>query len=471
MNKRPATRLMLAVASLLFTPISAFAADSPSPAEKSKLIEPAAKPAIAKPSDALVSKSKDGKQAEVKQVEAKITDAKENISQTPAGRPINDLKVTPGALTAPKTGSMPRAGVTPAVEGQSSAADPLEEKVRVLLQDKLGKDGEVVLRVSPDTPVAKAETSPTARGRVAAAKTTERTKSGDTSADATAQHGADPSDRHGMDSSRSALSGDAKNLVGSLKVSSDVSKQAAMHHNALSDQHQPWDWSGSRGPHNWGRLDPSYSTCSSGKMQSPPSITEQEPIAAIGPAMPALNWQHQGFNWSRQGPLWTANLAGNSQSSFRGEMFSLDSIQFRFPGEPFIGKKAPAGAVHLIHRHGTRFLIIAVPLEIDDRSPRNPAISTLLRRFPFDSNEKLSWTGLQIDARSLLPSPMQAAVLFSGSLSHPPCTESVLWLLAQRSLSVPRAQLIELSTLLGEGVRPQQALNGRPVLGLHSNNP
>jgi carbonic anhydrase len=206
-------------------------------------------------------------------------------------------------------------------------------------------------------------------------------------------------------------------------------------------------------------------------MQSPPSITEQEPIAAIGPAMPALNWQHQGFNWSRQGPLWTASLAGNSKSSFRGEMFSLDSIQFRFPGEPFIGKKAPAGAVHLIHRHGTRFLIIAVPLEIDDRSPRNLAISTLLRRFPLDPSEKLSWTGLQIDARLLLPNPMQAAVLFSGSLSHPPCTESVLWLLAQRSLSVPRAQLIELSTLLGEGVRPQQALNGRPVLGLHSTNP
>jgi len=497
MNKRPATRLMLAVASLLFTPISAFAADSPSPAEKSKLIEPAAKPAIAKPSDALVSKSKDNKQAdnrqadnkqaEAKPVDAKApelkpalskaadtksadakavgvrpVDAKADAAQTPSGRPINDLKVMPGAPPVQKSGAVPKSGVAPAAEGQSVAVDPLEEKVRGLLQDKLGKDGEVVLRVSPDTPAGKSETTP-GKGRVVATKTTEKQKDGDDAAGA--------STRPGADASKQSPVGEDKDVAGRSKGSADASLNAGMNSSSMSGQHQPWDWSGPRGPQAWGRLDPSYSMCSTGKIQSPPSIAEQQVVGATGPALPALTWQMQGFNWSRQGPLWTAHLEGNSRSMFRGEMFSLDSIQFRFPGEPFVGEKAPAGAVHFIHRQGNRLLIIAVPIEIDAKAQRNAAISTLLRRFPFDSTEKLSWMDMQMDPQLLLPMPMQSAVLFTGSLSYPPCTESVLWLLAHQSLTLPKAQWTELSRLLGEGARPQQALNGRPVLGLRANKP
>ncbi|NBP41091.1 MAG: hypothetical protein EBV34_22230 [Betaproteobacteria bacterium] len=131
-----------------------------------------------------------------------------------------------------------------------------------------------------------------------------------------------------------------------------------------------------------------------------------------------------------------------------------------------MGKKAPAASVHLIHRQANRLLIIAVPIEIDDQSPRNPAIASLLRRFPFEPTEVLSWAGLQLDPQALLPDTMQSALLFHGSLSYPPCTESVLWLLAQRPLSLPKAQWTELSRLIGEGARPLQALNGRPVLRL-----
>ena len=500
MNKRPATRLVLAVVYLLFTPVSAFAADSPSPAEKSKLIEPTAKPAIAKPSDALVSKSKDNKQADNKQVEAKPVDAKApelkpalskaadtksvdakaagarpvdakaDAAQTPSGRPINDLKVMPGAPPVQKSVAVPKSGVASTIEGQSVAVDPLEEKVRGLLQDKLGKDGEVVLRVSPDTPTGKSETTP-GKGRVVATKATEKPKHGDEGAGTSARQGTETADRQTRDRPGTALMGDVKNDLSNSKEASHAAKHPVMRGSVSSDQQHPWDWSGPLGPQAWGRLDPSYATCSIGRMQSPPTIGEQHVIGAVAPALPALTWQVQGFNWSRQGPLWTAHLEGNSRSMFRGEMFSLDSIQFRFPGEPFVGEKAPAGAVHFIHRQGNRLLIIAVPIEIDAKAQRNAAISTLLRRFPFDSTEKLSWMDMQMDPQLLLPMPMQSAVLFTGSLSYPPCTESVLWLLAHQSLTLPKAQWTELSRLLGEGARPLQALNGRPVLGLRANKP
>ncbi|NBT82100.1 MAG: hypothetical protein EBT56_10825 [Betaproteobacteria bacterium] len=61
---------------------------------------------------------------------------------------------------------------------------------------------------------------------------------------------------------------------------------------------------------------------------------------------------------------------------------------------------------------------------------------------------------------------MRSAFLFSGSLSFPPCTENVLWLLAKESIILTRSQFVELASLMGKGSRPLQPLNGRPVLRL-----
>lgn len=465
MNKRLAASLTLGMTSLMLSLFPVQAAESPASPDKAKLIEPVAKPMIAKPSDALASKSKDGKQQESKQSEGRQPDGKQpesksqstptaatpsppvlnsspngaaatpaGMMQTPSGRAINDLKVMPGALSAPKA-----APSQSSPSAQTPSLDPLEDKVRVLLQDKLGKDGEVVLRVSPDTPLAKSESPNTAKARAATSKTSESPKGGE---DTTI-----------------------------LKTGSDVAKPSGAQGPGVIGQHKPWDWSGPLGPQAWSRLDPAYASCSNGNSQSPPLIAEQQMISSTGPALPQLSWQPQGFRWTRQGPLWTAVLNSGSRSVFRGESFDLESIQFRFPGEPFVGKKAPPGAVHLIHRQGSRVLIIAVPIEIDDMASRNTVFATLVRRFPFDSSETLSWTGLQIDPGLLLPNPMSSAVLFAGSLSYPPCTESILWLITNGSIKLPRTQLNEVSKLLGEGGRPLQPLNGRPVLAIGSAKP
>ncbi|MBM3338379.1 MAG: hypothetical protein FJY62_00095 [Betaproteobacteria bacterium] len=434
MKKCLAAKLAIASASLVLVLTTVHAADNPSPSEKAKPINPVAKPAIAKPSDALVPKTKDG-----------ANQATPAASQTPAGRPINDLKVMTGSPNTPKASATPAVSnvqapstPSPATGNAASAADPLEEKVRNLLQDRLGKDGEVVLRVSPDTPVGKSESG--------SAATSPKNRSG-----ASAPVGS------AAEASKSAAA------VQSTKPASEpIASDAAL---------KPWDWKGPRGPEAWGRLDPSYAACSSGKMQSPPLMLESQIIPSMGPALPDMHWKPQGFHWTHQGPLWTARLDAGSSSNFRGQSFALEAIQFRIPGEPFIGDKPPAGSIHFIHRLEGRFLIIAVSVEIDDKAARQPAINSLLRRFPFDTSESLNWKGLTVDPQALLPKPVRAGVLFSGSLSHPPCTESALWLLAQNSIAVPRAQWTELAKLLGEGARPLQPAHGRPFIRIRGLKP
>ena len=438
MNKGFIARLLAASLLLTYVLAPARAADSAGVPEKSKAIE-VAKPAIAKPTDALAPKAKDGKQAEVLQPSGKSI-AADAVTTTPAmvpgGRPINDVKVMPGALSAnsasPKGGQRaalaPPAGNTqvqsPPSASQATTSDPLEERIRGLLKEKLGTEGEVLLRVSPDSPLAKSEASVTAATRVREQPTASR---------------------------------DAPQPVSQRQ---DVAMKS-------SEGHQfPWDWFGSRGPMTWGRLDPAYLACSGGSLQSPPEINEQQVLVSIGPSMPQVSWQEQGFQWRRQGPLWTANLDGRSRTEFRGETFSLEAIQFRFPGEPFVGKQRPEGSVHLIHREDKRMLIIAVPIEIDDRVPSHEAIRALLQRFPFEPTDAVDWAGFRMNPKHLLPASLRSAFLFSGSLSFPPCTENVLWLLAKESIILTRSQFVELASLMGKGSRPLQPLNGRPVLRL-----
>ncbi len=53
---------------------------------------------------------------------------------------------------------------------------------------------------------------------------------------------------------------------------------------------------------------------------------------------------------------------------------------------------------------------------------------------------------------------------YSGSLSSPPCTESVTWVLFKNPISISPAHLAVLSNLEGINNRPLQPLNGRQVL-------
>lgn len=455
----------------------ASATDNVALPDKANHVSPLNKPVISKPTDALVSKEKEsGKLDQTKS--AKVVPSES--TQTPSGRVINDLRVVPSGAYSPGVttesapsksqvaapssrppgGDSPKAvaAPTPAVpastsaasatlsaavssgstSSQSPAADPLEEKVRSLLQERLGKDGEVIIRVSPDSPIEKSD------GATRSAST--RARIGSVTSEVSKTDG-----------------GKAQESASNPSRSQGAANESL--------EMRPWDWRGLRGPAAWGRLDPSYGACSSGKMQSPPSILESQVIPITGPILPQLYWKQHAFAWAQLGPLWVANLESGSSTVFRGQPYALEAIQFRVPGEPFIGDKPPAASIHFVHRLESRYFVISVPIRIDDQAVRNPGITSLLQRFPFDRTDKLTWSGLALDPQTLLPKQIRSGIFFSGSLSYPPCTESVLWFLAQPSVSLPTSQWAELSRLLGEGGRPPQPLNGRPVLSVFGGTP
>ena len=472
MRNGSCVRISIGCVSMMLLCSVVAAADSTGSIEKVKPLEIGSKPSIAKPADTLSPKSKGADKGPESQAvatpPASSTSTQSPASvlsgptpsltpgttstgataatpnQTPSGRMINDVRVgiNPSVATPSQTSTKP-------TNPPASSADPLEAQVRGLLQEKLGREGEVLLRVSPDTPAGKTDPSLSVGGKTLATKK-----------DGSNASGTKLPEKNVMDYPTSAAQSKAQteptSAAAELKPKANMSSNPAY----------VWDWVGTRGPQAWGRLDPSYALCSSGELQSPPRISEDSVIESMSPSSPRLSWVPQTFAWSRFGPLWTANLAGGSKTEFRGESYALESIQFRFPGEPFVGNEEPLGSIHFIHRLGSRFLVLAIPIEVAAGAKRNAAISILLRRFPFDESDTVSWDGLTLDWSDVINANLRTAIVFSGSMSHPPCTESVIWFVSRRPLVLPEDQLLELTKLLGSGRRPAQALNRRPVLGI-----
>jgi len=61
---------------------------------------------------------------------------------------------------------------------------------------------------------------------------------------------------------------------------------------------------------------------------------------------------------------------------------------------------------------------------------------------------------------------------YEGSLTQPPCTEGVRWLVSPSTLPVPRTLMNQLKVMNGgENSRPLQSLGGRGVALLQPNSP
>ena len=68
----------------------------------------------------------------------------------------------------------------------------------------------------------------------------------------------------------------------------------------------------------------------------------------------------------------------------------------------------------------------------------------------------------QVDPEQLLP-PEHGYYTYDGSLTAPPCTEGVRWIVLKTALEVSPAQVARLMQLFPNNARPVQPLNGRVV--------
>lgn len=217
-----------------------------------------------------------------------------------------------------------------------------------------------------------------------------------------------------------------------------------------------WSYAGEGAPANWSKLRPDYATCGNGKRQSPIDIrdgirVDLEPIK--------FDYKPTQFRIIDNGHTIQVDVGAGSTISVMGRQFELVQLHFHRPAEERINGKAYDMVVHLVHKDLDNHLaVVAVLLE---KGSENPLIQTLWNNLPLEVGQDVV-PSVAIDLNGLLPENRDYWT-YMGSLTTPPCTEDVLWMVLKQPLQVSSEQVSIFSRLYRNNARPVQPSNDRLI--------
>jgi carbonic anhydrase len=115
---------------------------------------------------------------------------------------------------------------------------------------------------------------------------------------------------------------------------------------------------------------------------------------------------------------------------------------------------------HFVHAHASGALAVVGALMVAGKP--NPVFSKIIATMPTHEGETVK-ADPAINPNGLLPGRL-AYYRYPGSLTTPPCSETVEWLLLTDPLQVADADIAGFAKLYGMNARPAQKANRRAVL-------
>jgi len=227
---------------------------------------------------------------------------------------------------------------------------------------------------------------------------------------------------------------------------------------APPESHQiHWGYSGEGGPANWGKLSGDYALCGSGLNQSPINLT-----GFVEAELPPLTFNYAGMAVEilNNGHTVQANYHPGSNLVVDGRIFHLKQFHFHAPSENLLNGKSYALEAHFVHADDDGDLAVVAVLFTEGEA--NRTLGLLWDQLPQAGSSEI--LAAQVRATDLLPEDRDY-YRFNGSLTTPPCSQGVIWLVMKQTLPVSTEQVKRFSRLLGgPNNRPVQPLNARMVL-------
>lgn len=144
-----------------------------------------------------------------------------------------------------------------------------------------------------------------------------------------------------------------------------------------------------------------------------------------------------------------------------GKVFHLKQFHFHSPSENLIGGTSFPMEAHFVHADSNGNLaVVAVMFET---GAANKEIADLWSQMPEAAGGK-EVLASAVKATDLLPEDRDY-YRFNGSLTTPPCSQGVIWLVMKQPLPISAGQVNQFSAVMGgPNNRPVQPLNARMVL-------
>lgn len=228
----------------------------------------------------------------------------------------------------------------------------------------------------------------------------------------------------------------------------------------ISSQQEPprWSYAGKDGPKAWGKLDSTYSSCSTGHAQSPINIT-----GAKKADLPKLEFDYNAvpLNVIDNGHSIQVNYASGSTLKVGDKTYTLKQFHFHHPSEEHVNGHGYDMVAHLVHADDSGHLaVVAVLIQ---KGAANPFIDSIWKNIPREKEKAVDIPGVSINVKDLLPAD-HGYYTFSGSLTTPPCSEGVTWFVLKAPAEISAPQLTAFAKLYPRNARPIQSVNGREIL-------
>lgn len=248
----------------------------------------------------------------------------------------------------------------------------------------------------------------------------------------------------------------ARNARAAAKPVSEAALKSARAAMPPSPGHAHWSYEGTTGPAAWASLDPAWASCGNGQRQSPIDIRD-----GLKVDQEALEFDYLSsfFRIVDNGHTIQVTYGPGSTLGVMGGRYELQQFHFHKPSEERVNGRAFDMVLHLVHKDPAgRLAVVAVLLQ---EGRHNPLIQQLWNNLPLERGQEYA-PKQSIRISDILPE-QRDYYAYMGSLTTPPCTEGVLWLVLKQPMELSREQIDVFSRFYASNARPIQATHNRII--------
>ena len=220
-----------------------------------------------------------------------------------------------------------------------------------------------------------------------------------------------------------------------------------------------WGYSGDQGPANWGALSPDYALCADGSAQSPIDIADASEVGLVD-----IQFQYgeSANNIFNNGHTIQVNIDAGSHIIYNGIRYELLQFHFHAPSEHTIAGEAAPMEIHFVHQDPNSGNLAVVGVLLVEGEDENSAYAPVIDNLPADVGEPTA-TGDAIALDAMLPG-QRGYYTYQGSLTTPPCSEIVRWLLLDAGVALSAEQIAAYTAIYAGNARPTLARGLRDLL-------
>ncbi len=195
-----------------------------------------------------------------------------------------------------------------------------------------------------------------------------------------------------------------------------------------------------------------------GQAQSPVNITQTVEDQSLSELQ--MNYTDVPIHLLNNGHTIQFEYETGSQLQVNGVAYELLQFHFHTVSEHTIDGVRYPMEVHLVHKNLDTDALAVIGIMFK-QGTENPFLQSFMDDLPTAADEHFT-SEQMVNISTILPNS-RSYYLYDGSLTTPPCSEVVTWIVMQTPIEASPEQIDRMYELMQDNYRPIQPLNGREI--------